>query len=145
MCSPIFCPMKGPPTQNLIYFFYITLILFGGSWWQPYFYIITSNALFNQHLKIAFQLILWFHFFVCTAPYQQIHMIVYTQRVDLASKNGTYFWLLLQKKYSALFEPKWQKHAILEIGFFYDHDAEKFNKEGLRILLFLCIIIFLLV
>ena len=145
MCSPIFCPMKGPPTQNLIYFFYITLILFGGSWWQPYFYIITSNALFNQHLKIAFQLILWFHFFVRTAPYQQIRMIVYTQRVDLASKNGTYFWLLLQKKYSALFEPKWQKHAILEIGFFYDHDAEKFNKEGLRILLFLCIIIFLLV
>ena len=137
--------MKGPPTQNLIYFFYITLILFGGSWWQPYFYIITSNALFNQHLKIAFQLILWFHFFVRTAPYQQIRMIVYTQRVDLASKNGTYFWLLLQKKYSALFEPKWQKHAILEIGFFYDHDAEKFNKEGLRILLFLCIIIFLLV
>ena len=142
---PIFCPMKGPPTQNLIYFFYITLILFGGSWWQPYFYIITSNALFNQHLKIAFQLILWFHFFVRTAPYQQIRMIVYTQRVDLASKNGTYFWLLLQKKYSVLFEPKWQKHAILEIGFFYDHDAEKFNKEGLRILLFLCIIIFLLV
>ena len=72
-------------------------------------------------------------------------MIVYTQRVDLASKNGTYFWLLLQKKYSVLFEPKWQKQAILEIGFFYDHDAQKFNKEGLRILLFLCIIIFLLV
>ena len=142
---PHFLPYERTPYPKPDLFFYITLILFGGSWWQPYFYIITSNALFNQHLKIAFQLILWFHFFVFTAPYQQIRMIVYTQRVDLASKNGTYFWLLLQKKYSALFEPKWQKHAILEIGFFYDHDAEKFNKEGLRILLFLCIIIFLLV
>ena len=77
---PIFCPMKGPPTQNLIYFFYITLILFGGSWWQPYFYIITSNALFNQHLKIAFQLILWFHFFCmhCTLP-ANTYDCVYTE------------------------------------------------------------------
>ena len=116
---PIFCLMKGPPTQNLIYFFYITLILFGGSWWQPYFYIITSNALFNQHLKIAFQLILWFHFFCmhCTLP-ANTYDCVYTEGWFGIKKWYLFLTFTSGKIFSSFFEPKWQKHAILEIGFF---------------------------